>query len=383
MTDQRPHVAVVIGTRPEAIKLAPVVLELQRQAEISTSVWVSGQHREMLDPILGAFQIEPSQDLDVLVHGQPLADLTARALTGIDRLLTREPCDAVLIQGDTTTAFAAALAAFYHQVPVAHVEAGLRTGNPMLPYPEEANRRLISTLAALHLAPTSSAATNLEREAVSPARIVVTGNTVVDALQWATAHASPPTDPALIAIEADQRPLVLFTLHRREAWAHGARDAARAVARIAAEADVLVVVPLHRNPIVRDAMTPVLKGAENIRLLEPLDYLPFCRLMARSTVILTDSGGIQEEAPSLGVPVLVLRDETERPEAIACGAAMLVGTDPERITTEARRVLHRGANVESRVNPYGDGRAAARTVAALLWFLGRGDRPDAFNPVAG
>jgi UDP-N-acetylglucosamine 2-epimerase (non-hydrolysing) len=334
----------------------------------------------MVDPILEAFGVAPAANLDLLVEGQRLADLTARSVSGIDRLLRADPCDALIVQGDTTTAFGAALAAFSQQVPVVHVEAGLRTGDVTAPFPEEMNRRLITQLAALNLAPTRIAAENLKREGVADDRVVITGNTVIDALHWAVAKASPPSDPALTAIEQDERSLVLVTAHRREAWDGGLAAAAEGIAEFARTSDALVVVPLHRNPIVRSALVPILGKIDNVRLVEPLDYMPFCRLMARSALIITDSGGIQEEAPSLGVPVIVLRDVTERPEAVDAGAAVIVGTDPKRIVAEAARAL-RGEKFDRQTrNLYGDGAAAVRSVDALTWFFGDGPRPSDFSP---
>ena len=377
------RVLVIIGTRPEAIKLGPVVQELKARSGIDPIVVVTGQHKEMVAPVLDVFGIVPTADLALLGHRQRLADITVRALGGLDQVLERDRPDALVVQGDTTTAFAGALAALYHRVPVVHVEAGLRTGNWLSPYPEEANRKLIGQLAALHLAPTVRAANNLRREGVVDERIVVTGNTVIDALRWALEHAPEPVDPRLIAIESDPRPLVLFTVHRREAWDQGLANAAKAIATLAHECDVLIVVPLHLNPVVQEAVLPSLQDLDNVVVLEPLDYLAFCRLLRRARLVLTDSGGIQEEAPSLGVPVLVLRDVTERLEAVEAGAALVVGTDVRNIATEAQRLLtdddaHRSmANV---VNPYGDGRAAARSVDALQWFFGDGDRPEDFSP---
>jgi UDP-N-acetylglucosamine 2-epimerase (non-hydrolysing) len=376
---------VIIGTRPEAIKLGPVVQELKARSGIDPIVVVTGQHKEMVDPVLDLFGIVPAADLALLGERQRLADITVRAVGGLDHLLEHDRPDALVVQGDTTTAFAGALTALYHRVPVVHVEAGLRTGNWLSPYPEEANRKLIGQLAALHLAPTARAADNLRREGVPDEHIVITGNTVIDALRFAIEHAPEPVEPRLAAIESDPRPLVLFTVHRREAWDAGLANAAQAIAAIARACDVLIVVPLHPNPVVQEAVLPSLQDLDNVVVIEPLDYLAFCRLLRRARLVLTDSGGIQEEAPSLGVPVLVLRDVTERPEAVEAGAALVVGRDPLDIATEAQRLLNDGdahramANV---VNPFGDGRAAARSVDALRWFFGDQDRPEDFSPDA-
>jgi UDP-N-acetylglucosamine 2-epimerase (non-hydrolysing) len=383
-TDTR-RVLVIIGTRPEAIKLGPVVQEMKARDGIDPIVVVTGQHTDMVDPLLDVFGIVPAADLALLTQRQRLADITVRALGGLDHVLERDRPDALVVQGDTTTAFAGALAALYHRLPVVHVEAGLRTGNWLSPYPEEANRKLIGQLASLHLAPTARAADNLRREGVAEEHIVTTGNTVIDALRWAIERAPEPVDPRLVAIESDPRPLVLFTVHRREAWDEGLANAAQAIATIARESDVLIVVPLHPNPVVQDAVLPSVQDLDNVVIIEPLDYLAFCRLLRRARLVLTDSGGIQEEAPSLGVPVLVLRDVTERPEAVQAGAARVVGTDTRNVAAEALRLLrdddaHRAmANV---VNPYGDGRAAVRSVDALQWFFGDGDRPEDFSPGA-
>jgi UDP-N-acetylglucosamine 2-epimerase (non-hydrolysing) len=344
-------------------------------------VVVTGQHREMVDPMLEAFEIEPRIDLALLQPGQSLAGITSRALDGLDGVLSSAPADALMVQGDTTTAFAAALTAFYHQVPVIHLEAGLRTGDARNPYPEETNRCLITQLTTLHLAPTARAAANLRAESVPDDQIVVTGNTVIDALQWAVAQ--PIGDTELAVLERDPRPLVLFTVHRRESWAEGLDKVAEAMVRIAADGDVVVVLPIHRNPVVRDAVLPRLQGLDNVVVIEPLSYVPFCRLLQRARVVVTDSGGIQEEAPSLGVPVLVLRDVTERPEAVDAGVARLVGTDPDRIAAEVHRLVHDDAAhhaMATVTNPYGDGAAAPRAVDAVEWFFGTRSRPDDFIP---
>jgi UDP-N-acetylglucosamine 2-epimerase (non-hydrolysing) len=388
VTGERLQVLVVIGTRPEAIKLGPVVRELAGRSEVQVTVVVTGQHREMVDPMLDAFGIEPAVDLELLEPGQSLTRVTVRALEGLAGVLDRRSADAVVVQGDTTTAFAGALAGFYARVPAVHVEAGLRTGDLANPYPEEANRRLITQVTSLHLAPTAGAANNLIAAGVAHDSIVITGNTVIDALRWAVAEREEASDrdPAIAALDGDARRLVLFTVHRRESWAEGLAKVATAMARIAEDEDVVVVIPIHRNPIVRDALLPPLEGLRNVVVVEPLPYVAFARLMARARVIVTDSGGIQEEAPSLGVPVLVLRDVTERPEAVAAGVVRVIGTDPVTIATEVRRLVHDDdAHREmARVtNPYGDGKGASRCADAILWYLGRGDRPEDFTPSAG
>ncbi|MGH7787204.1 MAG: non-hydrolyzing UDP-N-acetylglucosamine 2-epimerase, partial [Candidatus Binatia bacterium] len=324
----RRPVLVVLGTRPEAVKLAPVIGALAASATLTPRVCATGQHREVLDQTLAAFDIRPDCDLAVMTPAQDLFDLTARILLGLRPLLDAERPAAVLVQGDTTTALAAALAAYYRRIPVGHVEAGLRTGRPYEPYPEEMNRVLTSRLAAWHFAPTAAAAENLRREGVAAASIVVTGNPIVDALRSVVARLDrAPIAPALPAERLAGRRLVLATTHRRESFGAPLREICLALRDIAdRHDDVLVAIPVHLNPAVQAPVRELLGDHPRIVLTPPLDYLPFVDLMRRAHLILTDSGGLQEEAPSLGVPVLVLRDATERPEVIAAGAARLVGT---------------------------------------------------------
>lgn len=378
------RVMVIFGTRPEAIKVAPVLAELERSPHFEPIVVVTGQHREMLAQVLDLFSIVPDHDLGLCEPRQTLTSITARALSGLTPLLEAERPDAVLVQGDTTTTFVGALAAFYQQIPVAHLEAGLRTGNPYSPFPEEVNRALATRLASLHLAPTLGNKTNLIAENIDPANIVVTGNTVVDALLQAVRFPGDYGDPALADLDSDPRRVVLVTAHRRETTGEGHAAIGRAVARIArSEPDVLVVFPIHRNPAVRETIQPALEGLTNVRLIEPLPYLGLVRLMQRAHLILTDSGGIQEEGPSLGKPVLVMRDTTERPEAVAAGTVRLVGTDERKIVSTTRRLLRREDEyraMASAVNPYGDGRAAERTVGALAHLFGLAPRPEEFLP---
>ena len=385
MAAERRRVMAIFGTRPEAIKVAPVLAALEGSEELDPVVVVTGQHREMLQQVLDLFRIEPHHDLDLCAPGQTLTSITTGALTGLEPLFAAERPDAVLVQGDTTTTFVGGLAAFYHQIPVFHLEAGLRTLDLASPYPEEANRQLTSRIASLHLAPTLGNKMNLVAENVAPERIVVTGNTVVDALLQAVERSTDSGDPALADLDADPRRVVLVTAHRRESWGDGHRAIARAVAEVAAtEPDVLVVFPIHRNPIVRDAVVPILDGLENVRVVEPLEYGGLVRLMQRAHLILTDSGGIQEEGPSLGKPVLVLRDTTERPEAVVAGTVRLVGTDEAQIVGATRTLLHDRdayAAMANAVNPYGDGRASERSVAAMAQFFGlRDERPEEFMP---
>ena len=373
-----PTVAVVFGTRPEAIKMAPVVRALRADPDLRTVVCVTGQHRQMLDQILATFAITPDVDLDVMEPGQTLAGLTARAVTRLDQFLTDRRPNLVLVQGDTTTAFAAALTAFYHRVPVGHVEAGLRTGDLMSPWPEEANRVLITRLAALHFAPTAVTRDNLLRDGVPADRVHLTGNTVVDALRFAVrqVEADPPTIPGLpLEVMAGGGRVVLITGHRRENFGPSFEAVCRAIAELARRfPDVAFVYPVHLNPNVRGPVDRILRPAElaNVHLLDPLPYREFVALFRRATVVLSDSGGVQEEAPSLGKPVLLMRDTTERPEAVAAGAVKLVGADFDRIVAETTRLLTDPAAYRAMTtaeNPYGDGRAAERIVAVCRAFL--------------
>jgi UDP-N-acetylglucosamine 2-epimerase (non-hydrolysing) len=362
------RVAAIFGTRPEAIKLAPVLHELAASPHFEPRVLVTAQHRSMLDPMLAFFGLEPDHDLDLLEPGQTLTDVTVRALTGLTELVEREEPDAILVQGDTTTTLAGALAGYYQRIPVAHVEAGLRTGDRYEPFPEEINRRLVSQLATLHLAPTPAAAANLLGEGVAPANVVVTGNTVVDALLWALERPAPESE-LLREIDGDGRRVVVVTTHRRESWGERMREIAVALAELArADQGLLVVLPIHRNAIVRGAILPALDGVANARVVEPLPYGEFVHLLARSHLIVTDSGGIQEEAPGLGKPVLVTRDTTERPEAIAAGTARLVGTDMAALVAAATELLDDPAAYRAMAqarNPFGDGKAATRIVEAI------------------
>jgi UDP-N-acetylglucosamine 2-epimerase (non-hydrolysing) len=365
---------VAFGTRPEAIKLAPLIQALRHTGRYCVRVVVTAQHREMLDQVLETFAIVPDEDLDLFEPGQTLDHVMSRSLTGLQRLVEDETFDLVLVQGDTTTTFAAALSAFYAGVPVGHVEAGLRTGDVGRPFPEEMNRRLTSQLATLHFAPTSTASRNLLSEGVDPGHIFITGNTGIDALRWALEQ---PT--ALRAQIDPDGPLLLVTAHRRESWGVGLAAVGEAIARLAAQrAGLHVVLPIHPNPIVRRAICPWVAAPENVHVVEPLPYGEFVHLMRRATVILTDSGGIQEEAPSLGVPVLVLRDVTERSEAVDEGTARLVGLDPSRIEREVGRLLDDPDAREAMArttSAYGDGRACERIVAAVDYFFEGGTRP--------
>jgi UDP-N-acetylglucosamine 2-epimerase (non-hydrolysing) len=367
------NILVAMGTRPEAIKLFPVIHALKREPNFEVTVCVTAQHREMLDQVLSIADIEPDVDLDLMRPNQSLPQITSRILTGIDEVLTETRPDRVLVQGDTTTAMAAALSGYYHRIPVDHVEAGLRSGDIYSPFPEEVNRKVVGSLASWHFAPTARAADALLRENVSPDRVIVTGNTVIDAL-LETEKRIDSFDEVKHVIDSelpkpgDNRRIVLVTAHRRENFDGGMERIASAILRIAANEDVLVVYPVHPNPNVRELMQAKLGGHPNIRLLPPLEYIPFVYLLSRSDFVLTDSGGIQEEAPALGKPVLVMRDTTERPEGIDAGTARLVGTDPNQIHLEAMRLLRDRAHYDamSRAhNPFGDGHASERILDVL------------------
>lgn len=377
------RIMIVYGTRPEAVKVAPVVRALAEAPGFTPVVAVTGQHRSMLDQVNEVFGIVPDHDLDIFRDGQTLGDITTRSLTGVTQVLTADRPDAVLVQGDTSTTFAAALAAFHDRIPVVHLEAGLRTNDASSPFPEEINRRLTTQLTSLHLAPTLASRDNLLAENVEASSIAVTGNSVIDALLWTVGRRLAYGDPLLDVLDTSDRPVLLVTAHRRESWGAPLEEVGRAVARLARlHRDLVVVFPIHRNPLVREAVLPALQGLPNVIVTEPLPYGGFCRLMARSTVILTDSGGVQEEGPSLGKPVLVMRDTTERPEAVHAGTARLVGTDGDEIVASVTRLLQDEdayAEMANAVNPYGDGLAAARTVAALRHFYGEGERAPDFR----
>jgi UDP-N-acetylglucosamine 2-epimerase (non-hydrolysing) len=367
-------ILAVFGTRPDAIKMAPVVLELKRRPDIfDLKVIVTGQHREMLDQVLSVFRIQPDYDLNIMQPGQTLAEITTRSLSGLDPIFAEQKPAAVLAQGDTTTTFVAALAAFYHRAAFGHIEAGLRTGNLFDPFPEEANRLLTTRLASLHFAPTQESADNLLREGIAKESVVLTGNTVIDALLTTASSDLEILDPSLASILSTDGPVVLVTAHRRENWGEPMRRICESVRRlVAALPAITVVFPMHRNPIVRSTVVEVLGGLERVHLIEPPDYAPFVKLEQKSTIILTDSGGVQEEAPSLGKPVLVLRETTERPEGVTAGTAILVGTDPDRIFDNAYRLLtdqEAYCEIAQAMSPYGDGGASSRICDALAVFL--------------
>ncbi len=379
-----PKILVVYGTRPEAIKMAPVVSALSKSERLAPVVAITGQHREMLDQVNKLFAITPSHDLDIITPRQRLEDITSKALVGVCEIIDAEAPDAVLVQGDTTTCFAASLAAFYRKVPLFHLEAGLRTRERYNPFPEEINRRLTSQLTSLHLAPTPTSRANLLAERVDPSSVVVTGNTVIDALHEVVARDLPVNDAG--AARAFGGRMVLVTAHRRESWGEPMAQTARALARLAKKfPDVKFLVPAHLNPIVREVLLPPIVGFDNVVITDPLFYDDFSRAIAECTLVLTDSGGVQEEAPSLGKPVLVMRETTERPEAVQAGTVRLVGTDEQTIIDSVSELLtdeRAYAAMARAVNPYGDGHAAGRAVASMEHFFGFGPRPEEFSPAA-
>ncbi|MBS3648920.1 UDP-N-acetylglucosamine 2-epimerase (non-hydrolyzing) [Pseudaminobacter sp. 19-2017] len=369
------RILTVFGTRPEAIKMCPLVLRLMENPSVESRLCVTAQHREMLDQVLALFGVVPDYDLDIMRPNQTLNDITGSVVRGLDCVLEEFKPDVVLVHGDTTTSFSAALAAFYRQIPVAHVEAGLRTGNIYSPWPEEANRKLTGTIAQWHFAPTATARVNLLKEGVSKDRIRVTGNTVIDALLWMTKRIE--SDPVIHSTMTNRfsglreaSRLILITGHRRENFGAGFDSICRAIRDLAVEfPDVDFVYPVHLNPNVQRPVKAILSGLENVHLTAPQEYAPFVWLMNRSYLVLTDSGGIQEEAPSLGKPVLVMRDTTERPEAIEAGTARLVGSDRGRIVAGVRELLTDAgqyAAMANTMNPFGDGRASQIIVETLL-----------------
>nr|WP_156960888.1 UDP-N-acetylglucosamine 2-epimerase (non-hydrolyzing) [Kocuria marina] len=376
----------IYGTRPEAIKMAPIVTALQNSDQFECVVTVTGQHREMLDQVNEIFGITPDHDLNIIQPRQTLNGVLTRTVEGLDRIFEDTPPDAVVVQGDTTTSTAAAIAAFYRGIPVIHAEAGLRSFNLFSPFPEEANRKITSQITSLHLAPTATSKENLLREAITEEDIVVTGNTVIDALLHTVEQQLPFTDPQLEKIASSGKRVLLVTTHRRENQGEAMRGVGRALARIAdAEPELTIVLPAHRNPVVREAVLPAIEGKPNVVVTEPLAYGEFTRMLSVAHVVLTDSGGVQEEAPSLGKPVLVMRENTERPEAVTAGTVKLIGTDEERIVTEVDRLLNDADAYQAManaVNPYGDGKAAERSLAAIEQMFDVGRRVADFDSQA-
>ena len=374
-------VMCVFGPRPEAIKMAPVVKAIEENENLQSIVTVTAQHREMLDQVLQLFQIKPDFDLNLMKKNQTLTDITAGVLHGLEEILRQEQPDLVLVHGDTTTTFAATLAAFYQQIPVGHVEAGLRSGNMYSPYPEEANRKLTGVMTTLHFSPTPEARQNLLRENANDANIFVTGNTVIDALLSTVKPQYQFADAALQEVMDSPAQKVLITAHRRENQGEPMAHIFQAVRRLHETLpEVQFIFPIHKNPKVRELAARILGDLERVHIIEPLDYEPFANAMARVDLILTDSGGLQEEAPALGKPVLVLRDTTERPEAVTAGTVELVGTDEDLIYNTALTLLtdanayHKMANA---VNPYGDGKASGRISDAIEYYFGiRAEKPE-------
>lgn len=374
----------IYGTRPEAIKMAPIVKALQASEHFECRVTVTGQHREMLDQVNELFGIVPDHDLNIIQQRQTLNGVLTRTVSGLDALFAEDRPHAVIVQGDTTTTTAGALAAFYVGIPVIHAEAGLRSFNLFSPFPEEANRKMTSQITSLHLAPTGQSRANLLREAVAEEDVVVTGNTVIDALLEVAQKQVPFSDGQLEDAAASGQEVLLVTTHRRENQGSAMEGVGRALARLSERyPEKLIVLPAHRNPVVREAILPALAGHDNVIVTEPLPYGEFTRLMNLATVVLTDSGGVQEEAPSLGKPVLVMRENTERPEAVDAGTVRLIGTDEDRVVDEVSTLFDDAAAyraMANAVNPYGDGQAAARTVAAVEKLFGLGERMPDFAP---
>jgi len=384
MTELR--IMTIVGTRPEAIKMAPLVRLLRETGGVKEVLCLTAQHREMLDQVLCLFNLTPRYDLNIMKESQSLTYITARSLEGLEEIIQQEKPQMVLVQGDTTTTLAGALAAFYHKIPLGHIEAGLRTGDKYAPFPEEINRRLNSVLADLHFAPTPAARENLRREGVAEEKIFVTGNTVIDALKTTVRPDYLFPDPILQRVNFNSSRVLLVEAHRRENWGPPLEEICGALLEILrAFEDTLIIFPVHKNPAVRGIVYKHLGGHPRAFLLEPLDPLCFHNLMARSDLILTDSGGIQEEAPALGKPVLVLRDLTERPEALQAGTALLAGTRRENIVKLASRLLRDSAAYSAMAkaaNPFGDGRASERIRDIILYYFGRRSTlPEPFDPI--
>ena len=381
------RIMTVYGTRPEAIKVAPILKAIEEASDLENIVVSTGQHREMLDQVNAMFGITPDHDLSIMSAGQTLNGVVSKVIEGVDRILVEEAPAAVLVQGDTSTVMAVSIAAFNRQVPVIHLEAGLRSGDITSPFPEEANRKLTSQVASLHLAPTATSRSNLLREAARGDDIVVTGNTVIDALVFATDNFDVRfEDRRLRALQSARSRgkagrILLVTAHRRENLGSAMTEIGMAIAELARKyPDLTIVFPVHKNPQVRAAIQPAVEGVANILLIEPLDYGEFTRMLDLAHIVLTDSGGVQEEAPSLGKPVLVMRNNTERPEAVEAGTVKLIGTDQQVLVREVSRLLDSAvaySDMANSVNPYGDGRAAERTLAAIRWKFDGGRRlPD-------
>lgn len=377
-------IMTVYGTRPEAIKVAPIIKALDASEHFESIAIVTGQHREMLDQVNELFGIKPAEDLNIMSQGQSLNGIVAKVITGLDAIYEKYQPDAVIVQGDTSTVMGAAVAAFNRGIPVVHLEAGLRSGSLYSPFPEEANRKLTSQITALHLAPTAESKANLLAENLDEQSIVVTGNSVIDALLATIEKEVTFSNPRLGSLVESQAPLVLVTTHRRENLGDPMKRIGGAVAELARRyPNYTFIFPAHLNPLVREAVMPQLEGLNNVLTIDPLSYVEFSHLLQASRIVLTDSGGVQEEAPSLGKPVLVMRENTERPEAVTAGTVRLVGTDQERIIEEVAALIDQPEHYKrmaNAMNPYGDGKAAERTVAALEYFFGLGQRTEDFSP---
>ncbi|QNN82275.1 UDP-N-acetylglucosamine 2-epimerase (non-hydrolyzing) [Brachybacterium sp. Z12] len=383
------RIMTIYGTRPEAIKVAPIIKAIEADPELESITVVTGQHREMLDQVNTMFEIVPDHDMNIMSAGQSLNTIVAKVIAGVDVILENEAPDAVVVQGDTSTVMGAAIASFNRQIPVIHLEAGLRSGDINSPFPEEANRKLTSQIAALHLAPTTTSRGNLTREDISENDIVVTGNSVIDTLMFATENLRVPfQDPRLEDLRAAKETgtagrVLLVTAHRRENLGSAMEDIGQAVAELARKyPDLAVVFPIHKNPKVRAAIRPAVEDLDNVYLIEPLAYAEFTQVLSLADVVLTDSGGVQEEAPSLGKPVLVMRENTERPEAVVAGTVKLIGTNKQRLVDEVSLLLDSEeayAGMANAVNPYGDGAAAKRTLGAIKWKFSGAGRPVDFG----
>jgi UDP-N-acetylglucosamine 2-epimerase (non-hydrolysing) len=384
----RKRIMFVFGTRPEAIKMAPVINEVEKYPDVLDPVIVvTGQHRQMLDQVLRIFEIKPDYDLGIMEEDQTIANILIKSLEGLQEIILREKPDMLLVQGDTSTTFTAGLAAYYHRVPLGHVEAGLRTFDKWRPFPEEINRKLTTALADLHFAPTQTSVSNLMAEGIPPNSVYLTGNTVIDALLEVAKRRFDLKEAGVDLTTG--RKIVLVTAHRRESFGKPLKNICQAISNLARahRRHIEIVVPVHKNPTVKNTVYDILEEIDNVELIEPLDYEPFVHLMKESYIILTDSGGIQEEAPSLGKPVLVLREKTERPEAVAFGTVKLVGINEEVIFEEANTLLidpEAYDKMSKAVNPYGDGHAAERIVQAILYYFGAVDRkPEKFKIKGG
>lgn len=383
------NIMTIYGTRPEAIKVAPIIKAIEKTDDLVNTIVVTGQHREMLDQVNTMFGIVPDHDLDIMSAGQSLNSIVAKVISGVDAVLEKENPDAVLVQGDTSTVMGAAVAAFNRQIPVIHLEAGLRSGDINSPFPEEANRKLTSQIATLHLAPTSTSRANLTREDVSENNIVVTGNSVIDTLLFATSNIEVSfDDPRLEALQQQKADgttdkILLVTAHRRENLGTAMEDIGNAVADLSRKyPDLTIVFPIHKNPKVRASIAPAVEGLANVLLIEPLAYAQFTRALSLADIVLTDSGGVQEEAPSLGKPVLVMRENTERPEAVVAGTVKLIGAHRQRLVDEVSLLLESEEAyraMANAVNPYGDGDAARRTLEAIRWKFDGSKRPQDFD----